>query len=95
MYYVGNDFGIPQHFAKDYDLLFEQLRLLVLPELYCLLITHLSETEDNISLVDHFVLFFFVCPFYIRRTKYPTLEKPPAQNIVFENESKRRELSNH
>ena len=30
-YYVGNGFGMPQHFAKGYDLIFKQLRLLVIP----------------------------------------------------------------
>ena len=40
-YYVGNGFAIPRHFAKSYDLFF--LRLLVLPKLYYLLITHLNK----------------------------------------------------
>ena len=31
VYYVGNGFGMPQHFAKGYDLIFKQLRLLVIP----------------------------------------------------------------
>ena len=30
VYYVGNGFGMPRHFAKDYGLVFKQLRLLVL-----------------------------------------------------------------
>ena len=37
-YYVGNGFSIPQHFPK-----LKQLRLLILPKLYCLLITHLNK----------------------------------------------------
>ena len=31
LYFVDNGFGMPRHFAKDYDLVFKQLRLLVLP----------------------------------------------------------------
>ena len=31
VYYVGNGFVIPRHFAKNYNLIFEQLILLVLP----------------------------------------------------------------
>ena len=35
-------------------------------------------------------------PCYIRRTHYPTLEKPGAQNIAAcENQGKQRELSDH
>ena len=30
VYYVGNGFDMPRHFAKDYGLVFKQLRLLVL-----------------------------------------------------------------
>ena len=50
--------------------------------------------ENNISLVDHLVL-VFSCPCYSGRA-HPMLEKPGAQNIAaFENESKRRELTDH
>ena len=56
-YYVRNGFDMPQHFAKDYDLVFNQLRLLVLPN-YIVYLQHTwtGETENTISLVDHLVL---------------------------------------
>ena len=39
---------------------------------------------------------FFVCPCYNRRTHYPTLEKPGAQNITAcENQGKQCKLSDH
>ena len=41
-YYIDNGFCVPQHFAKGYDLVFQQFRLIVIPKLYCLLITHLK-----------------------------------------------------
>ena len=41
-YHVSSGFGIPLHFAKNYDLFFLQLILLILPILYCLLVTHLN-----------------------------------------------------
>ena len=48
--------GMPRHFAKGYDLVFKQLRLLVLPNhIVYLWNTWISETEDAISLVDHLV----------------------------------------
>ena len=51
--------------------------------------------EDNISLVDHLVL-VCLCPFYIRRTHYPVLEKRGTQNIaVCENQGKQSKLSDH
>ena len=56
VYYLGNGFGMPRHFAKGYDLVFKQLRLLVLPNhIVYLWNTWISETEDAISLVDHLV----------------------------------------
>ena len=57
-YYNGNGFDIPQHFPECYDLFL--LRLLLLPKLYCLLITHFKWLNRrqycNISLVDHLIL---------------------------------------
>ena len=48
--------SMPRHFAKGYDLVFKQLRLLVLPNyIVYLWNTWISETEDTISLVDHLV----------------------------------------
>ena len=41
VYYLGNGFGMHQHFAKGYDLVFKQLRQLVLPK-FCLLMKHLN-----------------------------------------------------
>ena len=39
---------------------------------------------------------FFMCPCYSRRTHYPTLEKPGAQNIAaYQNQGKLRELNDH
>ena len=40
----------------------------------------MGKTEDNISPVDPPCFGFFVWPCYIKRTHYPTLEKPGAQN---------------
>ena len=38
----------------------------------------------------------FLCPCYSRRTHYPTLEKPGAQNIAAcENQGKQCKLSDH
>ena len=48
VYYVGNGFSIPRHFAKDYDLVFKLLRLLVLSKLYCLLETHFFLNWDSL-----------------------------------------------
>ena len=57
VYYISNGFGIPWHFAKGYDLVFKQLRLLVLPNyIVYLWNTWMDETEGTISLVDHLVL---------------------------------------
>ena len=48
--------GMARHFAKGYDLVFEQLRLLVLPNyIVYLWNTWISQTEDTISLVHHLV----------------------------------------
>ena len=48
--------GMPQHFAKGCDLVFKQLRLLVLYNyIVYLWNTWIRETEDTISLVDHLV----------------------------------------
>ena len=57
VYYLGNGFGMPRHFAKGHDLVFKQLRLLVLPNyIVYLWNTWMGEMEDTISLVDHLVL---------------------------------------
>ena len=42
VYYLGNGFGMHRHFAKGHDLVFKQLRLLVLPKFYCLLMKHMN-----------------------------------------------------
>ena len=43
---------------------------------------HLNyEIEDIISLADDLVL-VSLCPCFIKRTHYPALEKPGAQNIA-------------
>ena len=80
-YYVGSSLSITQHFAKGFDLVFWQLRLLALPKIYCLLMTHLNEWNGR-KYFSHWSLCFsfFVCPCYSRRIHYPTLEKPVAQN---------------
>ena len=94
--FVGNGFGIPQHFAKGYDLFFQQLTL-ILPVLYCLLIIHLKGRNKRQYFSCWSPCFgFFVCPCYNRRTHYPTLEKSGAQNTkACENQGKQSELSNH
>ena len=57
VYYLSNGFGMPRHFAKGYDLVLKQLRLLVLPNcIVYLRNTWKGETEDTISLVNHLVL---------------------------------------
>ena len=95
--HVGNGFGIPWHFAKDCDLVFWQLILLILPILYCLLIIQLNGRNRTQYLSRWSpCLGFFVCPCYNRRTHYPTLEKKVAQNITAcKNQDKQRELSDH
>ena len=45
-YHVGNGFSIPWLFATDYDLVFEQLILLIPPRIYYLLITHIFNTQS-------------------------------------------------
>ena len=56
-YYLGNGFGMPRHFAKGYDLVFKQLRLLVLPNyIVYLWNTWIGETKNTFSLVDHLFL---------------------------------------
>ena len=71
--------------------------VLVLPLLYCLLITHL-----NGRIRSHYFSWwspcfgFLLCPCYNRRTHYPTLEEPGDQNIkACENQGKHCELSDH
>ena len=55
----------------------------------------MRETEDNISATDNHVL-VSSCTFYNKRTHYPMLEKPSAQNITAcENQGKPRKLSDH
>ena len=44
--HVGNGFSIPWLFATDYDLVFEQLILLIPPRIYYLLITHIFNTQS-------------------------------------------------
>ena len=78
-YYVGNGFAKPWHFAKGSDLVFQQLRLFVLPKLYYLFIIFPL-------LIPWFG--FFMRPCYSRRT-HPTLQKPGVKNLAAcENEGK-------
>ena len=57
VYYLGSGLGMPRHFAKGYDLVFKQLKLLIIPNyIVYLWNTWIRETEDTISLVDHLVL---------------------------------------
>ena len=42
VYDVGTGFSTSRHFAKGHDLFFLTAETLVLPKLYCLLITHLK-----------------------------------------------------
>ena len=60
VYYLGNGFGMPRHFAKGYDLVFKQFRLLFLPN-YIVYVwnTWMGETEDTIFLPDHWFWFWF------------------------------------
>ena len=62
VYYLGNDFGMPWHFAKDYDLVFKQLRLFVLPSyIVYLWNTWKGDTEDTfLSLITWFWLWFWL-----------------------------------
>ena len=72
------------------------MRLLFVPKLYCLLITHLNGWSGRQYLSRwSFSFGFFVCPFYNRRT-HPTLEKPGTKNTAAcEDQGKQRELSDH
>ena len=81
-YYVGNCFSIPWQFAMGYDLFFWQLKLLVLPKLYCFLIKHLNRWNRR-QYFSCWSPYFGFCmsPCYTRRT-HPTLEKPGAQIIA-------------
>ena len=77
LYYAGNGFSICQHFAKGYDSFYWQLRLLVVPKLYCVLIAHLNGRNGRQNFSRSSPCFgFFVHPCKLRRTHYPTLEKP-------------------
>ena len=73
------------------------MRLLVLPKLHCLLVTHLNRWKRR----QYFSCWspfsgFFVCPCYSKRTPYPMLEKSGIQNIAaYENQGKQHELSGH
>ena len=72
VYYLGNGFGMPRHFAKGYDLVFKQLRLLVLPNcIVYLWNTWMGETKDTISLVDHLVWFWFWFWFWLTSEAVP------------------------
>ena len=73
------------------------MRLLVLPELYHVHITHLNGWNGRQHLSCWLPCYgFFMCPCYDRRTHDPTLEKPGDQNIVVcENEVKQCEFSGH
>ena len=71
--------------------------LLILPRIYCLLITHLNERNRRQFFSCWSPCFdFFVCSCYNKETHYPTLEKPIAQNItVCKNQGKQHKLSDH
>ena len=56
-YYVGSGFGIPCHFEKGYDLVFDSWDFLFYLN-YIVYLKHIwtGEMEDNIFLVDDLVL---------------------------------------
>ena len=73
------------------------MELLILPILYCLLMTHLNGKNKRQYFSGWLspCFGFFGCPYY-NRTHNPMLEKPGAQNItVCENKGKQCELSDH
>ena len=93
VYYLANGFGMPWHFAKGYDLVFKQLRLLFLPNY----IVYLWNTWNGWNGRHYFSRWspgfgFFVCLCYSRRTHYPTLENQVLK-IYLKNKGKQRELS--
>ena len=59
------------------------MRLLALPNLYCLLITQSNNWNERQFLSLWSTCFgFFVCPCYSRITHYPALKKSGDQNIT-------------
>ena len=71
------------------------MELLILPILYCLLITHLNERNRRQYFSQWLPCFgFFGWSYYNRITRNPMVEKPGAQNIIAcENQGKKHELS--
>ena len=58
------------------------MRLFVPPKFYCLLTTDLNGWNGREYFSQWSPCFGFLCPCYSRRTHYPMLEKPAAQNIT-------------
>ena len=56
--FVGNGFGIPQHFAKGYDLFFQQL-ILILPVLFTC--STLKREKQKTIFLLLITLFWFLC----------------------------------
>ena len=70
-------------FCKGLWFDFETVETTCSTKLYCLLITHLNRWKGRHYFSRWSPCFgFFVCPYYSKRTHYPTLEKPGAQNIA-------------
>ena len=71
------------------------MRPLVLPKLYCLLMTHLNRWNGRLYLSCWSPYFgFFMCSCYSRKMHYTVLEKPSVQNVATnENQGKQQNSS--
>ena len=88
---------MPRHFAKGYDLVFKQLRLLVLPNyIIYLWNTWKGETGDTISVVEHLVLVSSYV-FVIAGERITQRSKNLVLKIwqCVKNKGKQRELSDY
>ena len=97
IYYLDNGLGMHQHFAKGYDLVFKQLKLLALSDYNVYLWnTWMGETEGIISLVDHQVLVSSYV-FVIAGERITQRSKNVVLKIwqCVKNKGKQRELSDH
>ena len=76
LYHVSNGFSISQHFAKDYDLVFNSW--------YYLFYEYdtLKREKQKSIFLPLITLFWFLC--YNRRTHYPTLQTPGKQHVKTE-----------
>ena len=59
VHYLGNGFGIPRHFAERYDLVFKQLRLLVLPNYAYETLNRVKRKTLFLSLITWFGIWFW------------------------------------